>query len=286
MKKGMYAHLHRAIPVIAVLMLLGLQRGYAQENTRMQSQATPDAAAVAEAWNILRAGARAQAISVLGLLPGNSSAEAMAKEALRDDKPDVRAAAATALGMMRARQAVPELREAEDDPDPSVALAAANSLLQLGDEEGYDVYYAVLTGKRKGHPSLIAEEKRTLHDPKKMAEVGFEEGIGFVPFAGIGWDALRTVLKNDNTPIRAAAAKKLAPDLDPKTASALLGAASDKNWIVRAAALEAIALRDDPALLPQVIRYFADPKEKVRLVAAACVIRLADIAARSTPPKK
>jgi len=55
---------------------------------------------------------------------------------------------------------------------------------------------------------------------------------------------------------------------------------------VRAAALEAIALRDDPTLLPRVAPYLADPKDKVRLVAAACVIRLSDTAVARNPRKK
>ena len=34
------------------------------------------------------------------------------------------------------------------------------------------------------------------HDPKQLAKMGFEPGIGYVPLAGIGWHALRTIMKD------------------------------------------------------------------------------------------
>ena len=49
---------------------------------------------------------------------------------------------------------------------------------------------------------------------------------------------------------------------------------------------EAIALRDDPTLLSQVAPHRADPKDKVRLVAAACVIRITDTATARAAHKK
>src|SRR5437667_8175066 len=55
----------------------------------------------------------------------------------------------------------------------------------------------------------------TLGDPKKMAQLGFEEGIGFIPFAGMGWKAIKEVRKDDSSPVRAASARVLAEDPDP-----------------------------------------------------------------------
>jgi HEAT repeat protein len=51
-------------------------------------------------------------------------------------------------------------------------------------------------------------------------------------------------------------------------------ATGDKNWMVRAAALEAIAQRGDASLLPHVAAKLSDKNEKVRYSAAAAVIRL------------
>src|SRR5260370_31012806 len=96
-----------------------------------------------------------------------------------------------------------------------------------------------------------------------MAKMGFEEGIGFIPFAGMGYEAFKTVTKNDSSPVRAAAAKQLARDPDPGTAKALLKATTDKNWQVRAAALEALAQRGDPSLVPQIAAAPDDVKHRV-----------------------
>jgi HEAT repeat protein len=80
--------------------------------------------------------------------------------------------------------------------------------------------------------------------------------------------------KKDPNPARAVAATFLAHDPDPATAKALVKATNDKDWIVRAAAVEAIAQRGDPSLLPKVELKFADKNPKVRYTAAAAVIRL------------
>ena len=88
-----------------------------------------------QAWKILRAGVnekstrkRTPAVRALRLLPGNPEALEMAKRALRDQKPEVRAAAATALGLMGSKASTPELKKALSDKEPSVVLAAAHAL--------------------------------------------------------------------------------------------------------------------------------------------------------------
>jgi len=190
----------------------------------------------------------------------------------------VRLSAATVLGSMHAEHAAGNLEEALGDTEPSVVLAAANSLLLLHDDVGYDTYYEVLTGEKRANKGLIKEQLDTLKDKKKMAELGFEQAIGFIPFAGIGYEAFKTVTKNDSSPLRAAAAKKLAQDPEPDAAEALLKAASDKNLAVRAAALEAIALRGDRSLLPKISAALDDDKDLVRFTAAACVAHLSGLA--------
>jgi hypothetical protein len=86
---------------------------------------------------------------------------------------------------MRDEQATSELEKVLDDSEP-VVVAAANSLLLLHDDAGYDVYYGVLTGERQASKGLIKGQLDSLKDKKKVAELGFEEGIGFIPYAGIG----------------------------------------------------------------------------------------------------
>jgi HEAT repeat protein len=213
----------------------------------------------------------------LGLLPKDTRAAKLAVKALRDGKPEVRAAAAAALGEMNSRKSMPPLRIALDDQDPSVALAAAHSLELMHDNSAYEVYYEVLNGERKTGKGLIGSQRAILSDRKKMAQLGFEAGIGFIPFAGIGWGAVKAITRDDTSPIRAAAATVLAKDPDPATTKALIGAAGDKSWLVRAAALRALAKREDPSVLETVKLYMDDEKEVVQYTAAATVLRLTAI---------
>jgi len=245
-----------------------------------------------KAWTILRealkeenADRRARAVHALGLLSGDAEAEKLAAAALKDQKPNVRVAAAAALGSMGAEHSNGALEEALGDSEPSVVLAAANSLLLLHDDVGYDTYYEVLTGERRASKGLIKEQLDTLKDKKKLAQLGFEEGIGFIPFAGIGFEIFKTVTKNDSSPVRAAAAKKLAHDPSPEAAEALVKATSDKNWQVRAAALEAIAERGDSTLAPKITGALDDEKDVVRFTAAACVAHLSKLPQKGTPAK-
>ena len=107
-----------------------------------------------------------------------------------------------------------------------------------------------------------------------MAMMGFETGIGFVPFAGTGYEVFRRISKDDGSPIRAAAARELATDRDPKIGAALAKACSDKKWRVREAAVVAIAKRDDPTLLNAITPVLDDKSEIVRYDASAAVLRL------------
>jgi HEAT repeat protein len=235
-----------------------------------------------KAWDLLQTAAfskkteeRTNGIRALGLLRDNTHARKLAESGLKDPNPDVRAAAATALGQMHATESIPVLEQALSDKRVAVVMAAAHSLRELKDDKSaYAVYYDLLTGERKSGEGLIAQQVDTLKNPKELAKIGFSEGVGFIPFAGIGWDAWRTMHRKDPNPVRAIAASYLAHDPDPASAKALVKASGDKNWIVRAAAIEAIAQRGDPSLLPKIQEKLSDRHPKVRYTAAAAVIRL------------
>jgi hypothetical protein len=261
----------------------------ASQSTTAAPKALPT---VEEAWQILNTGcsghstgSRATAIRVLGLIPNDKRARKLAEKGLVDDKPEVRSAAAAALGDMKSRSSIPKLREALDDPDPSVALAAAHALDLMHDDSAYGVYYEVLTGERKSGKGLIASQTAILKDPKKMAQLGFEQSVGFIPFAGIGWEAFKVIRKDDSSPVRAAAAKVLANDPDPAVTQALADAAGDKSWLVRAAALEALAKRRDPSALDTVQMYLSDEKDAVKYTAAAAFVRLTAVKENSALKK-
>jgi HEAT repeat protein len=231
------------------------------------------------------AGQRLAAVRVLGLIPDDPHATQLAERALTDKNSSVRAAAATSLGQMRATGADASLKQALDDKNLSVVMAAAHALRLLNDPACYEVYYAFFTGERKNDSGMIAQEMKVLHDPKQVAKIGFNEGIGFVPFAGIPWEASQTIMKDrkSGTAAKAALISALATDPDARTTKLLLTASQNQNWVLRVAALEAIAKRGDSTLLPGIEPRLSDPKREVRFAAAAAVIRLGDLAKAEDP---
>jgi HEAT repeat protein len=224
----------------------------------------------------------------LGLIPDDPHATELAERALTDNNSLVRAAAATSLGQMHATGADASLKQALDDKNLSVVMAAAHALRLLNDPACYGVYYAVFTGQRKNDSGMIAQEMKVLHDPKQVAKMGFNEGIGFVPFAGIPWEASQTIMKDrkSGTAAKAALISALATDPDARTTKLLLTASQNQNWVLRVAALEAIAKRGDSTLPPGIEPRLSDHKREVRYTAAATVIRLSDLArAQAEDPK-
>jgi HEAT repeat protein len=241
-----------------------------------------------KAWRILQSGAtdkspgvRATAVGTLGLVPKSPRAAALAEKALEDEKAEVRAAGARALGQMRYALSIPKLRKALGDKENSVVMAAGHALVQLKDPAGYELYYSVLTGERKKGRRLISREIDTLKDPKKVAEYSLEEGVGFLPFGGYALSAVEFIrsAERDESSAKVVAAKFLADDPDSQSSEALVRAVSNKSWLVREAALEAIAKRADPSLLERVQAAMSDEKGHVRYTAAATVIRLTDVRA-------
>ncbi len=282
---------NRFVVIVCFFLSSYVVAGGAQEAPKSNANLSPKV----QAWTILDDGVanssyekRAKAVEVLGLLKQDPEAERMAIKALSDERPEVRAPAAAALGNMGAKSAIPELHKMFQDKDVTVILASARALLDLGDKSGYNVYYAILTGETKTGKGLLDEQKKMLKDPQKMAQFGFETGIGFIPFAGVGWTAFKMLRKDDVSPVLAASALTLANDPDPKSGEALsMAAEQNKSWIVRAAALNALAKRGDPTLIKAAEDQLQDPKEEVQYSAAAAVIRLSDIAERvKTAPAK
>jgi HEAT repeat protein len=241
-----------------------------------------------QAWNILQAGAtdksseqRIATMRVLQLIPGDAKAVGIAEKGLHDDDPGVRGAAALSLGAMNSKSAIPQLIAAgKSDNEGAVVMAVAKALIELGDEKGYEVYYAILTGQRKSGEGLVGgqeeEMKRLLRNPKQMEEMAFEQGMGFVPFGGAGlkvYEAVRQGEANE-VMVKATSIKILAKDPDPRSAKALVAATAENEWLLRSAAFDALARRGDRAVLPDVILGLKDQRQEVQLTAAAAVISL------------
>ena len=166
---------------------------------------------------------------------------------------------------MQAKSAVPQLEQlVRTDQDAGVVISGAKALVNLGDPLGFNVYYAILTGQMKSGANLMDQQKKMLQDPKKLAQFGFEQGVGFIPFGGLTLGVFRSLTRDDVSPIRAAAADVLAGDPDPKTTEALKTAVSDKSWIVRAAAADALGKRKDASVIPALQPALDDDREAVR----------------------
>ncbi len=132
----------------------------------------------------------------------------------------------------------------------------------------------MLLGERKTADGFVKSGENELKDPKAVAMIGIEAGLGFVPFGGVGYEVFKRVTKDDRSPVRAAAAQELATDRDPRIDAALASACSDKKWRVRAAVVDAIAKRGDPTLLNVITPVLDDKSDIVRFDASATVLRL------------
>lgn len=261
-------------PVILLLAVV-------PSKTYPRQQQTPRRKLRQNAWSILWTGThssdkaqRARAVSALGILQPSPEVVHLAEDELRDPEPAVRGAAATVLGEMNAVSSVPKLRKVLKDNQLSVALAAARSLVLMKKRVGYRVYYEVLTGKRESGQGLLQQQINQLDSPKKFAEFAFDQGIGFLPYAGYGMEILQALSKKSDAPLRASAAGILAHDPNPRSGQALAAACTDKDWIVRVAALKAIAVRGNTIFLPQVKKEMTDSVDVVRYTAAAAILRL------------
>jgi HEAT repeat protein len=271
--------------VMAFLALLLCFTSAAVDLPLASQQSATQLDAQKQAWNMLVQGAhgsnmdkRANAIQALGLDSGDPAAVQLAEDALGDKEAYVRAAAAKALGALDSPQSIPKLQSLVTDKDISVALAVGHALVQLKSNSGYDVYYSLVIGVRKGSTSLITEEMNQMKTPSRAVRFAFDQGIGFLPYGGYGMEALHAWKKRSTAPTRAAAARELAGDPDPRSGQALAKAVSDKDWSVRAAAIEAIAKRGDTTLLVGIVPAMSDRKDVVRYSAAAGVLRLGRIA--------
>jgi len=244
-----------------------------------------------QAWTILQTGAENKSkdqqvvtMRVLRLIPGDARAVSLAEKALKDNDTQVRGAAALSLGAMADKSAIPQLIEViKTDKEGGVVLAAAKALIQLGDERGYEVYYAVVFGTRKSGEGLLADQSKELgnflSDTKAMEKMAFEQGIGFVPFGGISLQVYQHIQgsKAKGPIVKATAIKALAKDPDPRSGKAIVAALSDKEWLIRAAAYDALARRGDAAVLTNLSPGLNDKKIEVKLTAAAAIAYLSTI---------
>jgi len=228
-----------------------------------------------------RAAHRTVAVQSLSLMPRVRRASQLALSALDDKDFHVRTAAAMSLGQLHASGSIPALHKALDDPEMSVVLAATQALYLLKDKAAFDVYYAILMKDRKSSDSLMQAQLDRVKDPKQMMQLGFQEGIGFVPFGGMGYEAFREITRGGGSSVRAAAARFLATDPDQISEDALVQEAlADSNEEVRLASLDALAQLGNPRVLERLAKNLDEDKAAVRYRTAAVILHLSSLERR------
>jgi HEAT repeat protein len=235
---------------------------------------------------------RMHAVQALGLASANEPYLSQLEAMLGDKDVPVRLAAITSLVDLKNQRTVPTLLRALDSDVPEVSFAAAKALWALDDPSGHEALVAVLSGDSKTSSGFITKEKRDalrmLHTPQTLFLFAVKEGAAFAPVPGLGAgiSSLQGLLSDPGVSGRAAAALLLSADKSAEVLQAIEDALADSDWSVRAAAVHAIALRNDPALVEYLVPLFDDKKEAVRDRAAAGYLRLEAIRSAAVRPTR
>lgn len=223
---------------------------------------------------------RTHAVESLGLVSATEPWLSELQGMIEDKDLEVRLAVIASLVDLKGGGTVPTLLKALDSNVPEVSFAAAKALWALNDPAGRDALFSVLDRETKSKSGFITKEKRDalrmLHTPKTFLIFAAVESANLAPVPGVGAgvSSLQGILFAPGVSGGAAAALLLSTDHSPEVLKALQSALGDTDWTVRAAAVHAIAMRNDPALEVDLIPLFEDKKEAVRVRAAAGYLRL------------
>jgi len=226
---------------------------------------------------------RMHAVQALGLVSPREPFVTQLEAMLDDKDVQVQLAVITSLVDLNSPRTLRALQKALESDVPEVSFAAAKALWTLDQTLGREALVSVLSGETKTASGFITKQKRDalrlLHTPKTMFMFALVKGTAFAPIPGLGAgvSSLQGILSDASVSGRATAALLLGADKAPEVLRALQDALADKDWSVRAAAVHAIALRNDPGLEPDLVPLLDDGKEAVRVRAAAAYLRLEGI---------
>jgi HEAT repeat protein len=199
------------------------------------------------------AGSPVTTINALGA-SGSPQAIPPLEGLLKDDRIEVRAAAAEALGRIGSRDVVTQVKPLLSDHNVFVRTKAAEALLRLDDDSG------------------LAMLQQMLQDP--TSEIRLSAAEALASRADSAWQSAVYQLLQDEDPVVRAGAAHLLATRDPDTARATLESlATDENAAVRELAalnLGDVATND----LPGLRRMMRAPVRSTRVKAAAGVLRL------------
>jgi HEAT repeat protein len=240
------------------------------------------------AWNLLHTGAsdskpevRQQAAAALGSMTGIEEAVGLLEKLLgQDEDADVRQTAAAGLGAMKARTAIPYLKDAIDDPDLGVSYAAVRALWDMGDISGRQYLEQILSKHRGtstgGLHKQIEAAKRKIHSPAALARITLDNASGAIlgPLA-IGYGPAKSLLKDSGATNRAFAADLLSRHCNDESRQVLEERmTAEGNLGVKTAIARALAQCGDKQSLPILEAYLSDSRDALKFMAAASIIRL------------
>ena len=235
---------------------------------------------------------RKTAVVALSLAAADGALFDQLQSMLHDKDVEVRLAVITGLQELKTKPAISALHTALQDTAPEVSFAAAKALWALNDPAGEQALLAVLAGESKTSSGFFTkqmrEAMRMMHTPRTTFLYAVRQGVGFAPVPGLGMgiSSMQQILTDPGVSGRAAAALLVGRDTDAATTEALKEALFDKDWRVRAAAVHSLALRNDPKFRRDLEPMFEDDKEEVRLRAAAGLLRLSTVEAKSAAKPK
>jgi len=234
---------------------------------------------------------RKEAVVSLSLTASRQPYLGMLQSALSDKDVEVRLAVVASLSDLDGKETTDALQKALHDDVPEVSFSAAKALWTRQDPAGRAALLAVLSGDTKAASGFLTRDKRQalrmIHTPKTMFLFAVRAGAAFAPVPGLGTGvaSMQALLSDPAMSGRASAALLLGKDRTPATTDALRNALNAKDWSVRAAAVQSLALRDDPALKPAILPLVQDRSQQVRLRAAAAWLRL-DLVPEHPPVKR
>ena len=199
---------------------------------------------------------------------------------LDDHDLPVRIAVVVTLGDFKDSRTIPLLKKALEDPVPEVDFAAAKVLYQLHDPAGVQFLLDVVSKESKATSGYLTKEKRgalrMLHTPTQLFTTIAIGAAAFAPVPGLGFglSSAQGILSAPDSSARAASLLLIGASRDPALADAVESALTDKEWSVRAAATQLIALHPFPQFREALIPLLDDDKDAVKVRAAAAYIRL------------
>lgn len=237
--KGESEHLLDAIRV------LGILRSAAAVDMLLGNLHAPDAAT------------RVAAAEALGQIGAAAAVDPLLLALARDTAGDVRAACAEALGHLHDRYAVEPLKDALQDSDHAVQLAAVTALGQLGGEDVVVALLTVLQGDTLPQTrSAIARALGHLGDPA-------------------GTRALELLLLNDGDyNVQYSAALGLADLANPRAIEVLRAGLRQDNPLLQQAAARGLGLVRDAHAAPAIYELLQSPERGVRHAAAIALMQI------------